>query len=62
MKHYIKSYLWKNSITFDEQWQDGIQTLIVRPKHKEQLIEFLKDEKAFKKCEEKINLVFITLK
>jgi hypothetical protein len=61
MKHYIKSYLFRNNITYDMQNQDGIQTLIVRPKHKENVISAIK-KKDVKKVEEKLDLIFITLK
>jgi hypothetical protein len=64
MKHYIKSYLWENSIKFDIQrnMKTYQETIIVRPDHKEQLITFLKRKKVFSKVQDKINLSFITIK
>jgi hypothetical protein len=62
MKHYIKSYLWKHSITFDVQLQKNRKViLIVRPHHKDNLVKFLNSKNVLSHVEERLDLVFLHL-
>jgi hypothetical protein len=61
MKHYIKSFLWKHSITFDVQLQNRKEILIVRPKHKDKLVKYLNSKNVLSHVEDRIDLVFLHL-